>query len=245
MYMQQAAALASRLRRISNNPNAISLHYCPNTVAEIREQVVEVAKGSEAEEPRVAVMLLSLKDKLFVFNKIGQAFINPYVLGEIVFGLDYLAKGPQTRDNKSEWAYIHPQIQEVSRKLFLDGHFANAAEDAFIELNAKVKEMYQELVPDAVGIPDGCELMHKIFNAKFPICELRDTNYDSGYSFQLGFQHLCAGAMSAFRNPKAHSNNETITAEEAMRRLMFASSLMYELDRALDNMPRIKVDEAR
>lgn len=38
--------------------------------------------------------------------------------------------------------------------------------------------------------------------------------------------------MSALRNPKAHSNDEVLTAEEALRRLMFASMLMYKLDEA-------------
>ena len=38
-----------------------------------------------------------------------------------------------------------------------------------------------------------------------------------------------AGAMAALRNPKAHANI-TLTAEDAMRRLMFASMLMYTLD---------------
>ena len=41
---------------------------------------------------------------------------------------------------------------------------------------------------------------------------------------------MTAGAMSALRNPKAHSNDVVLTAEEAMRRLMFASMLMYKLD---------------
>ena len=46
---------------------------------------------------------------------------------------------------------------------------------------------------------------------------------------------MLAGAMSALRNPKAHSNDErnTVTKEEAMRRLMFASLLMYKIDDAV------------
>jgi hypothetical protein len=41
--------------------------------------------------------------------------------------------------------------------------------------------------------------------------------------------------MSALRNPKSHSNDEraTVTKEEAMRRLMFASLLMYKIDDAV------------
>ena len=43
---------------------------------------------------------------------------------------------------------------------------------------------------------------------------------------------MLSGAMSALRNPKAHANI-TITAEDAMRRLMFASMLMYKIDEAV------------
>ena len=46
---------------------------------------------------------------------------------------------------------------------------------------------------------------------------------------------MFAGAMSALRNPKAHSNEEIISAEESLRRLMFASTLMYAVDEAVRN----------
>lgn len=41
------------------------------------------------------------------------------------------------------------------------------------------------------------------------------------------------GAMSVFRNLKAHSNDEELSAEETMRHLMFASMLMYKIDEAI------------
>jgi hypothetical protein len=41
--------------------------------------------------------------------------------------------------------------------------------------------------------------------------------------------------MSALRNPKAHANiTITNTKDDAMRRLMFASMLMYKIDEAID-----------
>ena len=58
-------------------------------------------------------------------------------------------------------------------------------------------------------------------------CDLSD---DTGKNTQLGYMEMLAGAMSALRNPKAHSNDVVISKEEAMRRLMFASMLMYKID---------------
>ena len=39
--------------------------------------------------------------------------------------------------------------------------------------------------------------------------------------------------MSALRNPKAHANI-IITKDDAMRRLIFASMLMYKIDEAIE-----------
>lgn len=44
---------------------------------------------------------------------------------------------------------------------------------------------------------------------------------------------MLTGAMSALRNPKAHSNSETLSAEESFRRLSTASMLMYTIDDAV------------
>ena len=44
---------------------------------------------------------------------------------------------------------------------------------------------------------------------------------------------MLQGAISALRNPKCHDNEEIITKEEAMRRLMFASTLMCLIDEAV------------
>ena len=49
---------------------------------------------------------------------------------------------------------------------------------------------------------------------------------------QKGFMEMLAGAMSALRNPKAHANIP-IEQEDAMRRLIFASMLMYKIDEAV------------
>ena len=43
---------------------------------------------------------------------------------------------------------------------------------------------------------------------------------------------MLSGAMSALRNPKAHANI-TISADESMRQLVFASMLMYKIDEAV------------
>lgn len=228
MNRDLASDLANRLRDISNRSN---MPWCVNHSAGLREQILAVANDAKDEEPLVSDMLLRLKDRLFTVDNLGQGWINPYILGELVFGLDYLAAARADASCMDEWSYIHPRIQKASKQLYLDGHYKNASEDAFIELNARVKEIYKER-SGAEKIPDGYKLMNDAFSGKDPVLMLRDISTQSGHDFQLGFQQMCAGSMLGFRNPKAHSNEEDLTAEEAMRRLMFASSLMFELDEA-------------
>ena len=43
---------------------------------------------------------------------------------------------------------------------------------------------------------------------------------------------MLQGAMSALRNPKAHSNI-SLSKDDAMRRIMYASMLMYKIDEAV------------
>lgn len=233
----QINRLSSRLRQIANTPNVLNMQFTAVDVAGIRESIIAIANECKSNDPQIARQLLAAKDSLFGANQFGQTFINPYAIGKILFGLDYLStKGQEPSAEKQTtaeiWSYIHPLIQKSSKKLFEDGHFANAAEDAFVELNGRAKAIYKKLVPSATKIPDGTDLMHKLFGSNPLLCPVCDTSTESGDNYQQGFHFMTAGAMSALRNPKAHSNDEVLTKDEAMRRLMFASMLMYKLDEA-------------
>ena len=74
--------------------------------------------------------------------------------------------------------------------------------------------------------------MKTVFSANAPLVEFCDRSTDSGANTQKGFMEMLAGAMSALRYPKAHANI-TIDREDAMRRLIFASMLMYKIDEAV------------
>lgn len=79
---------------------------------------------------------------------------------------------------------------------------------------------------------DGYDAMNKVFSDN-PLVEICDRSTETGKNIHNGTRFMLAGAMSALRNPKAHSNTITISKEECMRRLMFASMLMYKIDEAV------------
>ena len=72
-----------------------------------------------------------------------------------------------------------------------------------------------------------------LYTIQYTSIEFCDRSTTTGQNKQKGFMQMLAGAMSALRNPKAHSNAEQISEEEAFRRLATASMLMYAIDDAV------------
>lgn len=123
------------------------------------------------------------------------------------------------------WSLVHPAIQQVSKRAMNSGLFAEAVEAAFKEVNVQVKRK-------TGSDKDGVKLMQWAFSLESPILKLEsDTTTQSGKDVQLGYMNLFSGAISAIRNPKAHENM-TISREDALRKLYFASILMFKLDAA-------------
>ena len=75
--------------------------------------------------------------------------------------------------------------------------------------------------------------MKTVFSANNPLVEFCDRSTLSGQNKQKGYMDMLSGAISALRNPKAHSNTEILSAEESFRRLATASMLMYAIDDAV------------
>ena len=231
------ANVTNDLRRIATTPNIINMQFTAVQVANIRESILKIIEKAKQDDPQVSRQLDIAKNDLFLVNQFGQTFINPVALGQVIFGLDFLVAKQKTQMNMSApademWSYIHPMIHKSSKKLFEDGHYANAAEDAFIEINARVKNLFS-IVNPGNKVPDGDAAMTTVFSTNNPLVEFCDRGTETGFNKQKGYMQMLAGAMSALRNPKAHSNNEILSAEEAYRRLATASMLMYAIDDAV------------
>lgn len=228
--------LINQFRQIASAPNILNMPFDANEASKMRENIFSAAKSVEKDEPQVSGQLIRAKDILFYTNQFGQAMLNPFALGEVIFGLDYLTSRQTQGDGKEQecdfWAYIHPSIQKSSKKLYIDGHYANAAEDAFIEINDRVKHLFTIIKPGE-KIPDGDKVMTTVFSANSPLIEFCNRNTQSGQNKQKGYMDMLSGAISALRNPKAHSNSEILSAKEAYRRLAVASMLMYAIDDAV------------
>lgn len=225
------------LRQMANTPNIANMPIDPKLAMEINERIAFIVRDIQRKDPILSQNISSAMEMLFVTNSYGQIGINPIALGQVIFALNYLSRrggcGSVAGGEDYPWSCIHPAIVRSSKSQYVNGHYAQASVDAFIEFNARAKKRYREICPDVRDVPDGRDLMNKLFAPSRPMLRVCCAVPSSERDCQEGYHLLASGAMAALRNPKSHSNEEVLTAEEAMQRLMFASMLMYWLDESL------------
>lgn len=152
--------------------------------------------------------------------------VSPVALGELIATLDYIDSNPTLTIPSIDWRVIHPLIIRVSQERFNVGQYADSVEAAFKAINNEVKHIVLYTTGEEM---DGSTLMQRAFNKNNPIIKLNETDGITSQDIQQGYQFMFSGAILGIRNPKAHGV-ESISKEEAIRELHFASMLMYKLD---------------
>lgn len=127
------------------------------------------------------------------------------------------------------WQYIHPIIIIISQELFVNKHYFQAVQGSFVEINDRIKKIRLKL--DGKEL-DGVDLMMKTFSETQPLFCFEEIATESGKNIQEGYKYIFAGVMKCIRNPNAHRNIE-ISRDDAVRKLTFASLLMYKIDDAV------------
>jgi len=125
------------------------------------------------------------------------------------------------------WSDINIRIQAVAKDRFQNGHYADAVEASFKEINDIIKKQYKNKLGDEI---DGDTLMRKAFtssqnNNYTPHFKLADNSTESGRNIQQGYMDIFAGSMKGIRNPKAHANHHA-SPDEAWEMIVLASHLM-------------------
>lgn len=119
---------------------------------------------------------------------------------------------------------LHPEIERATEKLFTDGHYANAVEDACKALDRLVKMRSKRFDLS------GTDLMQHVFSLKAPVLAFNSLESETDRSEQQGMMFLYAGAMLALRNPRAHDLIED-GPETALEYIGFLNLLAKALDR--------------
>ena len=124
---------------------------------------------------------------------------------------------------------LHPDIADAASELYLNGHFANAIEDAVKALNARVR------MRSGVEL-DGTTLMEHVFGPKGPILRFNNLRDQVDLDEQKGFMMMFSGAVAGLRNPRAHRLVKD-DPERALEFIAFVSLLAKLLDGAKKGPP--------
>jgi uncharacterized protein (TIGR02391 family) len=126
----------------------------------------------------------------------------------------------------SIWSLLHPRVKTIAKTRFESGHYADAAEAVFKEIN----DIVRKLVKDKTGEEyDGADLMNRAFSPKNPVIRLDDLGTETARSIQMGYMQIFSGAVTGIRNPKAHSNIK-IEPIRSIHFLFLASLLLSRID---------------
>lgn len=115
-----------------------------------------------------------------------------------------------------------------TERLFNDGHYARAVEEAF--------KLLDNLVQEKAGLPGagltGARLMQSVFSPQKPVLKFNDGISASEKDEQLGYMQILAGCMSGIRNPRAHDSDWEDTEQRALQLLALANHLIERIETA-------------
>jgi uncharacterized protein (TIGR02391 family) len=118
-----------------------------------------------------------------------------------------------------DWLMSSEPLRSATRKLFMDGHYAEAVEEAYKCVNNTVKSKS--------GLSrDGQDLMHHAFSEENPVLKLNALRTASERDEQAGYRLVFAGCMTGIRNPRAHGHDLRDDPQAALELLVWANHLM-------------------
>ncbi|MGA3197501.1 MAG: TIGR02391 family protein [Terriglobales bacterium] len=120
---------------------------------------------------------------------------------------------------------IHPKLPPKVKKLFDDGHFAEATFLAFKYLDKQV-EKHSKLTES------GFKLMMAAFDKTNPKIKLTPLGTVSEKDEQEGYRFVFAGTVLAIRNPRGHEFDVVDDPDICLDHLSFASLLLRRLEQS-------------
>ncbi|HEY8585825.1 MAG TPA: TIGR02391 family protein [Rhodanobacter sp.] len=124
---------------------------------------------------------------------------------------------------------VHPDIAKVSKKLFDNGHYAQATFEAFKLLDKRIQKLSK-------CNESGVKLMMKAFNESKPLIQLADLTSQTSKDEQEGYKFMFSGSVMAIRNPRGHEPGISESPSQCLDYLGLASLLLRRVE-----MPSVKL----
>lgn len=120
---------------------------------------------------------------------------------------------------------IHPDLPGDVKKLFDNGHYAQATFEALKYLDEEIQRIS--------GDSDfGKSLMMRVFGGAPPKLPLNPGMTPSEQSEQEGFKFIFAGTMAGIRNPRGHKSGVVDDPDTCLDHLSLTSMLLRKLEDA-------------
>ncbi|WP_091787531.1 TIGR02391 family protein [Paraburkholderia steynii] len=120
---------------------------------------------------------------------------------------------------------VHPNLPQKVRKLFDDGHGAEATFLAFKYIEKVVQRLSGKT-------ENGQKLMMLVFDRNKPIIRLNSLANQSEQDEQEGYRFMFSGAVIGIRNPAGHEVILSDDPDVCLDHLAFASLLLRRLERS-------------
>jgi uncharacterized protein (TIGR02391 family) len=120
---------------------------------------------------------------------------------------------------------LYPKLPPKVKRLFDDGHCAEATFEAFKFVDKTVQKL-------ARIDESGYKLMMRAFNETTPLISLTGLSNTSEKDEQKGYCFIFSGAMMAIRNPRGHDVEATDDPDVCLDHLALASLLLRRLEQS-------------
>jgi len=130
-----------------------------------------------------------------------------------------------SNDHPFDTLYIHSDLPVDVRRLFDNGHYAQATFEALKFVDEEVQRI-------SGSSDSGTSLMMKVFGGSDPALPLNPGVTTSEKNEQAGYKFLFAGAMQGVRNPRGHSTAIADDPDTCLGHLSLASMLLRRIDEA-------------
>lgn len=134
-------------------------------------------------------------------------------------------KNPTYDDHPFDERDIHEQVVKYAQQLFDDGHYVQAALEAWKLIDKVIQKL-------SSSSESGFKLMMATLSEASPIIKFNSLTTQTEKDEQKGFQFLFAGGVMAIRNPRAHEIGIKDDPDICLDHLGLASFLLRRLEAA-------------